>query len=185
MKPTAVPRTPIFLIGYMGTGKSTLGGAVARLGDIRFIDLDHYIEGRFHRSVSQLFEERGEDGFRKVEQAMLHEVGEFEDVIIACGGGTPCFFDNMDYMNSRGLTILLEAPLPCLCRRLWEGRRKRPLIKGMQPQELAQFITSNMEARMPFYSKAKLTFPSGELETPQQINTNALKFIQLTGIPPA
>ena len=91
MKPTAVPRTPIFLIGYMGTGKSTLGRAVARLGDIRFIDLDHYIEGRFHRSVSQLFEERGEDGFRKVEQAMLHEVGEFEDVIIACGGGTPCF----------------------------------------------------------------------------------------------
>ena len=123
MKPTAVPRTPIFLIGYMGTGKSTLGRAVARLGDIRFIDLDHYIEGRFHRSVSQLFEERGEDGFRKVEQAMLHEVGEFEDVIIACGGGTPCFFDNMDYMNSRGLTILLEAPLPCLliCTHSIEG----------------------------------------------------------------
>ena len=137
MKPTAVPRTPIFLIGYMGTGKSTLGRAVARRGDIRFIALDHYIEGRFHRSVSQLFEERGEDGFRKVEQAMLHEVGEFEDVIIACGGGTPCFFDNMDYMNSRGLTVLLEAPLPCLCRRLWEGRRKRPLIKGMPPQELS------------------------------------------------
>ena len=169
----------------MGAGKTTVGKALAKELGLQFYDLDWYIESRRHKTVPQIFAETGEEGFRKIEHDMLHEVAEFEDVVISCGGGTPCFFDNMDYMNSRGLTVLLEAPLPCLCRRLWEGRRKRPLIKGMQPQELAQFITSNMEARMPFYSKAKLTFPSGELETPQQINTNALKFIQLTGIPPA
>ena len=92
----------IFLIGYMGSGKTTLGKAFARAMQLQFIDLDWYIEERFHKTVQELFAERGENGFREIERNMLHEVGDFEDVLIAAGGGTPCFFDNMDYMNSVG-----------------------------------------------------------------------------------
>ena len=84
--------TRIFLIGYMGAGKTTLGKAFAREMSLNFIDLDWYIEERFHKTVQQLFLERGEDGFRELERKMLHEVAEFEDVVVSAGGGTPCFF---------------------------------------------------------------------------------------------
>ena len=87
----------IFLIGYMGSGKTTLGKAYARENELAFIDLDWYIEERMHQSISDLFAKQGEAGFRKLERKMLHEAGEFEDTVIACGGGTPCFFDNMVY----------------------------------------------------------------------------------------
>ncbi len=84
--------TRIFLIGYMGSGKTTLGRAYAKEMGLTFIDLDWYIEERFHTSVQKLFAQRGEEDFRRIEQKMLHEVADFEDVVIACGGGTPCFF---------------------------------------------------------------------------------------------
>ena len=84
--------TRIFLIGYMGAGKTTLGKAFAREMSLNFIDLDWFIEERFHKTVQQLFLERGEDGFRELERKMLHEVAEFEDVVVSTGGGTPCFF---------------------------------------------------------------------------------------------
>ena len=83
--------TRIFLIGYMGAGKTTLGKAFAREMSLNFIDLDWFIEERFHKTVQQLFLERGEDGFRELERKMLHEVAEFEDVVVSTGGGTPCF----------------------------------------------------------------------------------------------
>ena len=89
----------IFLTGYMGAGKTTLGKAFARQMDIPFVDLDWYIEERFHKTVGELFTERGETGFRKLERNMLHEVAEFENVVISTGGGAPCFFDNMEFMN--------------------------------------------------------------------------------------
>ena len=115
---------PIFLIGYMGCGKSTLGRNVSRLTGVEFIDLDSYIEGRYHSSVRDIFAEKGEEGFRDIERRMLHEVAEFENVIVACGGGTPCFFDNMDYMNSKGTTVFLNTSLPKLHTRLMRGRHK-------------------------------------------------------------
>ena len=87
----------VFLIGYMGSGKTTLGKAYSAATGLQFVDLDWYIEERMHKSISDLFAERGEDGFRLLEQKMLHEAGEFENVLIACGGGTPCFFDAHGY----------------------------------------------------------------------------------------
>lgn len=95
----------IFLTGYMGAGKTTLGKAFARQMDIPFVDLDWYIEERFHKTVGELFTERGETGFRELERNMLHEVAEFENVVISTGGGAPCFFDNMDFMNRTGKTV--------------------------------------------------------------------------------
>ena len=88
---------PIFLVGFMGCGKSTLGRALAKELGWDFIDLDFYIEQRFRRTVPQLFAERGEEEFRRIESSMLREAGEFDDVVVSCGGGTPCHDDNMAY----------------------------------------------------------------------------------------
>lgn len=105
----------IFLTGYMGAGKTTLGKAFARYMNIPFIDLDWYIEERFHKTVGELFIERGETGFRELERNMLHEVAEFENVVISTGGGAPCFYDNMDFMNRTGKTVFLEVHPDVCC----------------------------------------------------------------------
>lgn len=122
--------TRIILIGYMGSGKTTLGKALSKELGLPFFDLDWYIENRFCRTVSQLFAERGEEGFRHLEREMLHEVAEFENVVIAAGGGTPCFFDNIDYMNRQAQTVYLKATPDVLFRHLQPGRSKRPLLAG-------------------------------------------------------
>ena len=95
-----------------------MGRALSAFINKELIDLDHFIEARYHRSVKEIFAEYGEDEFRKIERNMLHEVAEFEDVIIACGGGTPCYFDNIEYMNEKGTTVFLNASLEALMRRL-------------------------------------------------------------------
>ena len=97
--------TRIIIIGYMGAGKTTVGKALAKELGMTFYDLDWYIESRMRKTIPQIFEEKGEEGFRKIENTMLHEVAEFEDVILSCGGGTPCFFDNMEYLNRQGHTV--------------------------------------------------------------------------------
>ena len=165
---------PIFLIGYMGSGKSTMGRSLSALLNIDLIDLDHYIEARYHQSVRDIFASRGEETFRIIEKNVLHEVGEFENVIIACGGGTPCYFDNMDYMNKKGITIYLNASHEALLRRLSlpKAKAKRPIIADKSNEELAIFITEAIEKRLPHYSKAKLHFDSSWLEDGHQVTTS-------------
>ena len=160
----------VFLIGYMGSGKPTLGKAYSAATGLQFVDLDWYIEERMHKSISDLFAERGEDGFRLLEQMMLHEAGEFENVLIACGGGTPCFFDNMDYMNHTGETVFLDVCPEVLFRRLKIAKAKRPLLANKTDEELMQVITSALEKRLPYYSKAKWRFNAEELESYAQID---------------
>ena len=159
----------IFLIGYMGAGKTTLGKAFAREVNIPFIDLDWYIEERYHKTVRQIFEERGENGFREIERKMLREVAEFENVIIATGGGTPCFFDNMDYMNACGKTVFLNANTNVLFRRLKIAKHQRPLLAKKTDEELNSFIHQALEERLPFYQKAKYVFCGDKLESKHQI----------------
>ncbi len=173
---------PIFLIGYMGCGKTTLARAVCRATGLGLIDLDSYIEGRHHRTISQIFEESGESGFRKIEANLLHEVGEFENVIVACGGGTPCFGDNMDYMNSKGTTVWLDASPERLHQRLVKARLKRPLIATKTDEEIKEVIAAGLESRKPFYSRALLTLSSDMLEDHRQIAETTQRFILLTGI---
>ena len=159
----------IFLTGYMASGKTTLGKAFARACNLGFIDLDWYIEERMHMSVRDIFAERGEDGFRQLEKNMLHEVSEFENVVVACGGGTPCFFDNMDVMNSRGITVFLDAAQDVLFRRLKQAAANRPLVAGKSADELRQTISEGLERRMPFYSKAAIRLDGSRLESRKQI----------------
>ena len=169
--------TRIFLIGYMGAGKTTLGKAFARELGLTFIDLDWYIEARYRKTVQQLFAERGEEGFREVERRMLHEVAEFEDVVVSAGGGTPCFFDNMDYMNVCGDTVFLSVDTEVLFRRLRIAKQQRPLLAEKTDEELRTFIAEALQKRLPFYSKAKYTFCGDELEDKQQIqqSVNSLR----------
>lgn len=170
--------TRIILIGYMGAGKTTLGQALARELKLQFIDLDLYIEERFRKSISQIFAEKGEEGFRLIEQRMLHEVAEFEDVVISTGGGTPCFFDNIDYMNRQGTTVYLDVPLERLFIRLSIARAKRPLIKEKSDDELRTFIAQQLDKRAPHYKKAAYTFVADKLEDRSQIAYSVDKFIK-------
>lgn len=167
----------------MGCGKSTLGRNVARISGLQFIDLDRYIETRFHANIRDIFASRGEDGFRMIERAMLREVGEFDDVIIACGGGTPCFFDNMEYMNGAGTTVLLDTSLDKLHTRLMRGRHKRPLIADKSDDELRTFIVEALDARMPFYSLATRRFRSDLLDDEVEVDETARRFIEEFNIP--
>ena len=149
--------TRIFLVGYMGAGKTTLGRALAKTLGLQFVDLDCYIEERYHKTISQIFADKGENGFRELEKRMLHEAGEFENVVISTGGGTPCFFDNMDYMNSQGTTVYLDVPVERLFIRLSIARHKRPLIKEKNDEELRAFISEQLEKREGYYRKAEYT----------------------------
>lgn len=145
----------VILIGYMGAGKTTVGKALAAALGVTFYDLDWYITMRYHRSVTEIFAERGEEGFRDLERRMLHEVAEFEDVVVSCGGGTPCFFDNMEYMNSLADTVYLKATPEVLAMHLKMGKGRRPLIEGKSPEELEAYIRESLKAREPFYNQAK------------------------------
>lgn len=160
----------IFLIGYMGSGKTTLGKAFAREYGLEFIDLDWYIEERMHKTINELFDEKGEEGFREVERKMLHEAGEFENIIIACGGGTPCFFDNIDFMNKAGSTVFLDVCPELLFRRLRVAKAKRPLLAGKSDEELMDTITSALGKRMPYYSQARYRFNAEQLESREEID---------------
>lgn len=145
----------ILIVGYMGAGKTTVGKVLAKDLGLQFYDLDWYIEGRMRKTVPQLFAERGEKGFREVERNMLHEVAEFEDVLISCGGGTPCFFDNMDYMNQQGETVYLKATPEVLYAHLKMGKVERPLLKNKTPEEMKVFIKEQLSQRESYYLKAK------------------------------
>ena len=145
----------IIIIGYMGAGKTTVGKALAKELGVMFYDLDWYIESRMRKTVKQIFDEIGEEGFRKIERNMLHEVAEFENVVVSCGGGTPCFFDNMDYMNQLGETIYLKASPETLHTHLKMGKGVRPLPLNKTPEEVEIFIREQLKLREPFYNKAK------------------------------
>jgi shikimate kinase len=146
----------IYLVGYMGCGKSTIGRKVADLMGICFIDLDKYIEERYFKTVPAIFAEEGEKAFREKERASLIEVSQFEDVVVGTGGGAPCFFDNMEMMNNNGVTVYIAPDVEVLANRLIKSKTERPLIAGKSREELVLFIEEALKKRAPFYEKAKI-----------------------------
>lgn len=172
-----IPTPPIFIIGFMACGKTTFGRALARAADRRFIDLDFYIEQRFRMSVNEIFATKGESEFRRMESAMLREVGEFDGVVIACGGGTPCFSDNMDYMLARGLTVWLEASEDKITSRLLVNSARRPLMTGKGPDEIRAAVAAGLTDRHPHYSRAAVRFSGEQLEDRTQIDTAVAAFL--------
>ena len=172
----------IILIGYMGAGKTTVGKALAKELGVPFYDLDWYIESRMRKTVAQIFAEKGEEGFRKIEHSMLHEIAEFEDVIVSCGGGTPCFFDNIDYMNQQGPVIYLKADPEVLYKHLVMSKNDRPLLRGKSSEELITFIREQLEKREPFYSKAQYTLDVSLLDNYEKIKISVSKIRQLLNL---
>ncbi len=169
----------IFIIGYMASGKTTFGRALARQTGMQHIDLDFYIEQRFHSTVREIFAQKGEREFRRIEGAMLREVGEMSDVIVSCGGGTPCFGDNLDYMNSRGLTVCLQASDDVIADRIIQAGNKRPLMAGKSRDEILKTLHEHMEVRKPYYDKAKLIISGDRLENKAQIAETIENFIKI------
>ena len=169
----------IILIGYMGAGKTTVGRALSKELGIPFYDLDWYIENRRRKTVSEIFAEQGEEAFRKIEHNMLHEVAEFENVIISCGGGTPCFYDNIDYMNQQGQVIYLKATPEVLYQHLIMGKGDRPLLKGKNKEELMTFISEQLKKREPFYSKAQYTLDISVMDNNDKIKTTIENLLSL------
>lgn len=161
----------IVLIGYMGAGKTTVGRQLALDLGLNFYDLDWYIEMRYHTTVAQIFAEKGEEGFREIERNMLHEVAEFEDVVLSCGGGTPCFFDNMEYLNTLAETVYLKCAPEVLAMHLKMGKVERPLIKGKSNEELLAYIKESLAKREPYYSKAKHVLDVSLLDNYEKIKT--------------
>ena len=151
------------MIGFMGCGKSTMGRSLASLLNLTFIDLDTYLEAKYFKTVPRIFAEEGEDEFRKKEHKVLEEVALFNDVIVATGGGAPCFFNNVEVMNAAGYCIFLDVQIDTLVNRLMCSKTERPLIKGKSNEELKSFIESLMQKRRPFYEKAEYILRGNEL----------------------
>ncbi len=172
----------IILLGYMGAGKTTLGKVLANELNLPFYDLDWYIEERYRQTISQLFEKYGESGFREIEQKMLHEVAEFEDVVISSGGGTPCFFDNITYMNQQAQTVYLKAEPEILGQHLCMSKTERPLLKNKTQEEIKQYITDSLAQREPFYSQARYHFQIPLLDNNEKIKDSVRKLRELLNI---
>lgn len=146
----------IFLIGFMGSGKTSIGKKLAGKLSLNFVDLDKYIEAKNFRTITHLFEEAGENKFREIEHKALMEVSEFENVVVATGGGTPCFYNNLELMNTRGVTVYLKMNPGALTNRLKNSKKvERPLIKGLAGDDLAQFIGMKLTEREKYYEQAK------------------------------
>lgn len=140
----------------MGCGKSTLGLGLAKALGFEFIDLDKFIENRNFKSISEIFEKYGEEGFREIECKALKEVCEFSNVVIATGGGVPCFGDNMNLMNSSGMVVFIDIPISELVRRLIKSKTSRPIIKDLNERELMRVAESKLAERRPFYEQAQI-----------------------------
>jgi shikimate kinase len=147
--------TKIFLIGYMGSGKSTAGKKLAAKLGFDFIDLDKFIEQETGKTIPEIFLEKGEAEFRALEHNALKKIITMENVVVACGGGTPCYYGNMELMNNNGTTIYLKMSADSLASRLIKAKDKRPLIDNKSEEELRSFINENLEKREDIYHQAQ------------------------------
>lgn len=146
----------IFLIGFMGCGKSTHGKKLALKLGYDFIDLDHQIERNLGISIADYFAEHAEQAFRKLESETLKTFNYPQNCVVATGGGAPCFFDNMDWMNANGLAVYIQMTPLALARRLEHGKEKRPLLKDLDEAGLVAFIEHKLAEREVDYSRAAL-----------------------------
>ena len=151
----------IFLIGFMGSGKSTIGKLMAKQLDYNFIDTDKYIEKKVGKSISELFAELGEKGFRKIENEVLNELKNLDDnYVIATGGGMPCHQTRLNKMLKLGTVIHLEIDVKSVLKRVSQGKNVRPILAGLLPSEMEQKIRDLMKKRLPYYEQANHTVSS-------------------------
>lgn len=146
----------IYIVGYMGSGKSTLGNYLSKQIDLKFIDLDELITFYANKSINSVFKENGETYFRELERKALKASFKISNIVVATGGGTPTYKNNMDLMNGQGITIYLKASEAVLFNRLKKGKQHRPIIANLTDDALQQFIKEHLSQRKKHYQKANL-----------------------------
>ncbi|SJZ95717.1 shikimate kinase [Porphyromonas crevioricanis] len=156
---------PIYLVGYMGSGKSTVGRYLADILGFRFIDTDFFIENRFRQRVQDMFASVGEEVFRRREKVVIEELSGMTNAVIATGGGLPCFHNNMQLMNDTGITVYLKVTNEILAKRLELCGGTRPSVKGKKGDVLLHHVVEAMAVRAPIYDTAKLVAPADTLMT--------------------
>src|SRR3972149_3269851 len=154
----------VFLFGFMGSGKTTYGVKIAQALNYNFIDLDDYLEKKAGRTIKHIFETEGEKKFRELERSVLLEVIKQDNIVVSTGGGTPCFFDNIEVMKKNGVTVYLEADINTLSDRLFNAKIHRPLIWGKSKQELVEYIENSVEQRNKFYKQASIIVDAKNLD---------------------
>jgi len=154
----------IYLIGYMASGKSNLGQILAKKIEYSFVDIDYLFEERFRISVYDFFEKYDEDGFRKIEQSLLRETTGWENIVVATGGGTPCFFDNMRIISESGISVYLHWEVKTLVNRLKKVKRKRPLLKDIPAADLETEVGAQLLEREFYYNQADLVVDAENLD---------------------
>jgi shikimate kinase len=175
----------IYLVGFMGSGKTTTGKRLAKALGFPFIDLDHAIEQEYRKSIPEIFKQYDEGVFRLLEKNMLHKVSELNPTaIISTGGGTPCFFDNMEYILNNGLAIYLHLEIPVLVQRILKSHTRRPLVLSKDEDELQSRVEELLGKRNPFYRQADIHIDARSLRIESLLNTliNSPKFIALPGV---
>lgn len=155
----------VFLIGFMGAGKTTLGTHYTRVHGGRFIDLDDWLVAQAGMSISDIFAKEGEAGFRRRERQALESLEAFRDTatLVACGGGTPCFGDNMKWMRQHGQTVYLSLSPATLHQRLKHEQAQRPLIRDLSHNQLRTFVEELLEKRNPYYQQASIILNEGQI----------------------
>ena len=160
----------IYLVGFMGSGKSSVGKRLAKKLDYSFVDLDDEAERLAGKTVTEIFQLRGEEHFRKLEQQALKLSAQLQNAVIATGGGTPCYFDNMDFINANGASVYLRMSPASLVYRLEHAQKERPLVKNLSGDGLLQYIETKLKEREPYYLKAKCIIKGETIKTNQIIS---------------
>ena len=160
----------IYLIGFMGSGKTSLVKKLANKLGYEWRDLDEDIELATEMEIPEIFREHGEEYFRKLEAQFLRSTGLEENVVVSCGGGTPCFEGNMIWMNENGITIYLEMTPKAIYSRIKDQRENRPLLKKIPEDKLLDHITELLEQRLPFYEKSQITVSGLTYKIPEIVN---------------
>jgi shikimate kinase len=155
---------PVFLIGYMGSGKSTNGRKLARSIGYFHFDLDEEIEKLVGKSIDQIFSEEGEDAFRLLEHSVLVSLTNRKNIVVSTGGGTPCYFNNLQLMKVAGVVVYIKMKPESLAKRLQSSKVKRPIIVRAQAGDLSTFITQHLAQREDFYKQAHLTIKGENLD---------------------
>lgn len=167
----------IFLIGYMGSGKSKTGEALAKALNYSFVDTDQLIEKQTGKTIAELFFAPGPEEFRLMEKKLIRNLSEETNQVISTGGGLPCYFDNMEWMNDHGLTIYLEANAGLLFHRLVRNRKGRPLIENISDVNLMEQIQNHLIDRVPVYDQAQLKVGAASLDV-KMLTSEVLKILE-------
>ena len=154
----------IYLVGYMGAGKTTAARRIAQRLGWEVADTDALFEEKYRISVNDFFNKYDEALYRKLESQVLKSTESLENVVVSTGGGTACFFDNMEWMNQHGLTVFMRISPKAAVDRVVHSRHKRPLVEGKSEEELVEFVNRNYAERLPFYEQAAITVKSEDLD---------------------